>query len=108
MGQRKRKVKAPKPECTEQQRERMAEKIRMQLQLLGLTRECQPINELHNKLTAFVESGVSESGRIRVPEVSRYIDYVFNNHPDPADAEQARGSVRIVCTSGAKKAEGYL
>lgn len=103
MPQRDRKQKKAAPSSTREQRQAWANKIEQQLKLLSLDRSCPPINDLLVKVEHFVESGEAETGSIKVPEISRRIDYVMSNRPDPKEPAMCLGHVNILYT-GTKKA----
>lgn len=95
MGKKQHREKKPKVQCTREQRQAFADNVDVQLGLLGLTEECAPVAELKRELASFVESGQSVTGRIAVPEISRSIEYVLSNRPDPKDNKLALGHIAI-------------
>ena len=81
MGKKNRvkKVKVPPPQRTKEERQQFANTIREKMGYLGIS-HMNAIKQLYSRLDLFVESGLSDSGKIKFPEDERRIEYLFTNN----------------------------
>ena len=80
-NKKKKGLKKEKPLKTLEERKAFADTIVLKLEELSINdpEQFSAVHELLKKLKTFVDTGISESGKIPFPEFNRHFEYIFTN-----------------------------